>query len=322
MNETTSFTQVIKEEICNTFVDLEEDSLISLLSSFVRANGSLLFSNGRDALTLEAENAKVIRFIYEGLKKIFPDLAMSFSYRKMMNLNKATKYIIKIENSEEILNTLKIDFLNSKIDTELTNKDVKVKAYFAGLFLTGGSCNSPSSSNYHLEISFKNEDFAKAVLKLVNKIKVTEFNFKMIERRQQYVLYLKKSDQISMFLAYIEANNSCLEFENTRMNRDYSNNTNRLMLCDTYNYARTLESAKKQVEMIEFIDKKLGIKNIANESVRILCRLRLENPEATYLELANELGEELETTVSKSRINHYFRKIKEIAIRLHYDEEA
>ena len=105
------------------------------------------------------------------------------------------------------------------------------------------------------------------------------------------------------------------------MDRDLSNVTNRLINCDGYNYNKSITNAQKQIKMIDFIDVHLGIKNITNEKVRNLCYLRKEFPEYSYLELSNELSKVLEQKVSKSNINHLFRKINELAERLNYEDK-
>ena len=56
-----------------------------------------------------------------------------------------------------------------------------------------------------------------------------------------------------------------------------------------------------------------GIKNIENEKQRELCKLRLENEDASMQELANLLSEKLSKEVTKSNVAHLFRKLHEIA---------
>ena len=102
---------------------------------------------------------------------------------------------------------------------------------------------------------------------------------------------MKKSDLISDFLAFIEAQESCLKFEDVRVERDFSNINNRLINCDSYNYKKTIQNSNKQIEMINFIDAKLGIKNISNSKIKELCLLRIEYPEANNVDLAQFLGE-------------------------------
>lgn len=312
MSTEISFTQKIKEEL----IELATDDLKakSILSAFIRSSGSLNISGGETKLLLKTENNKVAKYIYSLIKQIFPEANVSFSYRIMMQFKKTTQYIININSSvDEILESLEIDYLDSKIPYNLTDKDIKIKGYLEGLFLNNGTCSSPISSNYHLEMYTNDEAFSEAILKLIRKIKDLEFNFKIIKRRNNYVVYLKRSDQISNFLAYLEANNSCLEFESVRIDRDNANSLNRLMNMDQYNFKKTITISEQQIKDIMQIDKSLGIKNIGNEKLRELCYLRLQNKEATFNELAELLSEKINKPVSKSNVNHLFIKIKEMA---------
>ncbi len=312
MSTEISFTQRIKEEL----IDLPYDEVKSksILSAFIRSSGSLNISNRDTKLLLKTENNKVAKYIYGLIKKEFPEANISFSYRIMMQFKKSTQYIININsNVDEILNALEINYLDNKIPYNLTDKEIKIKGYLEGLFLNNGTCSNPVSSNYHLEMYTNDESFSEAILKLIRKIKDLEFNFKIIKRRNNYVVYLKRSDQISNFLAYLEANNSCLEFESIRIDRDNANSLNRLMNMDSYNFKKTITISEQQIKDIMQIDKSLGIRNIGNEKIRELCYLRLDNKEATFSELAELLSEKINKPVSKSNINHLFIKIKEMA---------
>lgn len=312
MDNETSFTQKIKEELCEQDYDEQRDK--ALLSAFIRLSGFIVFGGQEFKLILKTENNKVAKYIYTLIKRYYPDLSLSFTYRRVMKFNKPTQYLINInDNNEELLKDLSIDFLDDKIPYNYTDKDNKVRGYFAGLFLCTGSCSNPISSNYHLEMYTNNEGFSNAILKLVKKIRDVDFGFKIIKRRNNYVVYLKRSDQISDFLAFINAYNSCLSFEDIRVNRDFANVSNRLINMDTYNFKKTIDKAEEQIKDINEIDRWLGIKNISNEKLRELCYLRKDNKEATYNDLANMLSKKLNITVSKSNVNHLFIKIKELA---------
>lgn len=311
--EIISFTQEIKEEICS-LIDLTTNQKKSILGAFIRTSGTLSIKNKKDILMLITENAKVAKFIYAIIKEMYTDIEISFSYRKSMKFYKATQYIINVNSGLlDIFKDLELNFLDDKIPYNLTNKEDKVKGYLEGLFLSCGTCNNPISSNYHLEFYVSEEALSKGILKLINKIKDVRFEFKTIKRRSNFVVYLKKSDEISSFLAYIDAFNSCLKFENVRMDRDFSNVTNRLMNCDAYNYKKSIEKAKEQIDDIELIDKNYGIKFLTNEKLALLCELRKKEPEATYQDLADMMSETLKVKVSKSNVNHLFIKLKQMA---------
>ena len=313
MEEIISFTNEIKNEITAN-INLDTEMKRSLLAAFIRVNGTIKFKNKNEYLILRTENAKVAKFIYSLIKDLYEDVVVSFSFRKTMKFYKATEYLVNIINGgTTIFSSLDINLLESKINQELINKEDKIRGFLMGLFLACGSCNSPKTSNYHFEFYVSDENLAKNILKIINKIKSSQFDFKLTKRRNNFVIYLKKSDQISGFLAFLDASTCCIKFEDVRVSRDYSNINNRLIICDQYNYKKSIDKANVQIEQIKLIDKHLGIDNIINEKVQLLCKLRLKDPEASYSDLSSMMSEELNVPVSKSNIGHLFRKIENMA---------
>ena len=313
MEEIISFTNEIKNEITAN-INLDTEMKRSLLAAFIRVNGTIKFKNKNEYLILRTENAKVAKFIYSLIKDLYEDVVVSFSFRKTMKFYKATEYLVNIINGgTTIFSSLDINLLESKINQELINKEDKIRGFLMGLFLACGSCNSPKTSNYHFEFYVSDENLAKNILKIINKIKSSQFDFKLTKRRNNFVIYLKKSDQISDFLAFLDASTCCIKFEDVRVSRDYSNINNRLIICDQYNYKKSIDKANVQIEQIKLIDKHLGIDNIINEKVQLLCKLRLKDPEASYADLSSMMSEELNIPVSKSNIGHLFRKIENMA---------
>lgn len=313
MEEIISFTNEIKNEITAN-INLDTELKRSLLAAFIRVNGTIKFKNKNEYLILRTENAKVAKFIYSLIKDLYEDVVVSFSFRKTMKFYKATEYLVNIINGgTTIFSSLDINLLESKINQELINKEDKIRGFLMGLFLACGSCNSPKTSNYHFEFYVSDENLAKNILKIINKIKSSQFDFKLTKRRNNFVIYLKKSDQISGFLAFLDASTCCIKFEDVRVSRDYSNINNRLIICDQYNYKKSIDKANVQIEQIKLIDKHLGIDNIINEKVQLLCKLRLKDPEASYADLSSMMSEELNIPVSKSNIGHLFRKIENMA---------
>ncbi len=313
MEEIISFTNEIKNEITAN-INLDTEMKRSLLAAFIRVNGTIKFKNKNEYLILRTENAKVAKFIYSLIKDLYEDVVVSFSFRKTMKFYKATEYLVNIINGgTTIFSSLDINLLESKINQELINKEDKIRGFLMGLFLACGSCNSPKTSNYHFEFYVSDENLAKNILKIINKIKSSQFDFKLTKRRNNFVIYLKKSDQISGFLAFLDASTCCIKFEDVRVSRDYSNINNRLIICDQYNYKKSIDKANVQIEQIKLIDKHLGIDNIINEKVQLLCKLRLKDPEASYADLSSMMSKELNVPVSKSNIGHLFRKIENMA---------
>ena len=320
MRNKNSFTSQVKEElVSNTYES--SDRLRALLSAYIRINGSLVFRHKKTLLQLNMENAKIGKFIYENINDIYhANAELIIKERKSFNQNKS--YMIEIsEDSETIMDDLEISFLEGKISKNIVKNDDTISGYLAGAFLAAGSVNSPVTSNYHLEIALNNENYAKWLAKLFAKYKNSNIEPKITHRRDEYVIYFKKSDQISNFLIMVGAVSSCLEFEDVRANRDLMNNANRLTNMDTANMKRTIETGSRQVEEIKLIDSKLGIDNLGNIKERELCHLRLANEAASLQELADLMSEKFKKNITKSNINHLFRSIHAFYERLNNDNQ-
>ena len=319
MRKEFSFTSQVKEELTqNEYTSLER--LRALLAAYIRINGSLVIRNKATRLTLKSENAKISKFLYTTINEIY-DAHAKLKMNAKSNLSKRTIYSIEIdEASDTILEDLEVSFLEGKISKNIVKNDDTISGYLAGAFLAAGSVNSPETSNYHLEISLNSENYAKWLSKLFAKYKNSNIEPKIIKRRDNFVIYFKKSDQISNFLIIIGAVSSCLEFEDVRANRDLVNNANRLTNMDTANMKKMLETGLRQIKEIELIDKKLGIKNISNEKAKLLCQLRKENESASLVDLASLMSEALDKPITKSNINHLFRYLHELYDKLNNDD--
>lgn len=317
-----SFSKIVKEEIINSDYS-NIDKLKALLSSYIRINGSLLFQNKDTKLLLKSENAKISRFIYESLSNFFPN-SFTLNFIKKHNFNKVI-YEIKMESKvEELLDFLDISFLEGKISKNVVYNEETISGYIAGAFLASGSINSPMTSNYHLEITVNSENYAKWICHLFLKIKNRSIEPKITKRRDKYIIYFKKSDQIANFLVFIGAIDSCLEFENIRVTRDITNNANRLQNGDAANMKKTYETALRQIQEIKWIDKVYGIENLENEKERKLCYLRLENETASLNDLAKMMTNEFANDgleITKGIVNHLFRTLHKRYLLGHPNED-
>ncbi len=309
-----SFAQQVKEEIVNANFSSEHKRAI--LAAFIKINGSISFAKGTSSLVMKTENADVAKFIYSSLVDIY-GLPPRFAFTKMMNFRRRTTYSIIVDNEAEyILGDLSINFLEGKIAKNIINTDDMIAGYLCGAFLASGSVNSPKSSNYHLEVALNEENYARWFTKLFTKYKGGQFSAKIVKRRNEYVVYLKKADQIVDFLIMIGATSSALKFEDIRIEREYQNIGNRLLNLDTANYKKTQDAAKSQIKDIKIIDKVIGIERIPNRKQKELAKLRLQNEDASLSELAKLLSLKLEKEVSRSNVMHTFNAIHKFAVQL------
>lgn len=313
MRPTFSFTQKVKEEIVTK--PFSEERLRSLLAAFIRINGRTEIEDGEKKLILKTENAKIAKFVYLTIQKIY-GLNVRFAYEKMMKFKKRIAYrIIFEEEVDYLLGDLEVSFSEGKIAKNIVYNDDMIGGYLAGGFLAAGSVNSPTSSNYHLEIALREERYARWFMKLIAKYRGGAFEPKTIKRREQTIIYLKKSDQIVDFLILMGATDHSLEFENIRIDREFINIGNRLINLDKANYTKTTSAAQNQLKDIAIVQKRLGIEYLNNEKLKLLCQIRLKHRDASLKELAILMSEQLDTEVSKSNVNHLFRELKVLAKR-------
>ena len=305
-----SFSSEVKEEIVRYELVSDREKK-SLLSSLAKINGTMSMHGNDIVLEIRSENAKIAKLLFVLVKDIY-NVEARILVAKKMKLKKNNVYLVQIKNASLILEDLEI-FRNNKLDNNPTKDLLKtsgdLRAYISGCFLASGSVNDPISKNYHLEVVTHSEKHADFLVKLISKF---ELNAKVIKRRNVYVVYLKKSEDISDFLRIVGANNCVMDFEEERINKDYWNSNNRLSICEVSNEVKTIQSANKQLEFIEKIyrNSKEYMLDIKDKQI---IEIRRENPESNLQEIADIYNEKYGTKMSKSGVNHRLRKIKEIA---------
>jgi len=300
-----SFSRQVKEEI--VFNEFDQCCKRALLIAILKINGNLSLTSQGMQLQLRTENAKIASKVHKLLKDLYqPNI--EFLVSKKMKLRKNNVYILRITKAKEILEDLQL--LTRTIPEEgILRKDCCARAYLAGAFLAGGSVNDPSTSNYHLEVSCQNHDLAIYIKDVMNRFSL---NAKYIERRNKDVIYIKSAETIGDFLRIVCAQKALMDFENQRIDRDFSNNINRWDNCVIANEMKTMQAGASQIADIEVIDA-YNAWGEFDEKTWVIAKIRKDNPDVSLAELANIYVEETGKSISKSGINHQLKKIKEKA---------
>ncbi len=307
-----SFSRTVKEEI--VFNDFDTSCEKALLCALIKITGTLSLSQSGLLLTMRTENAKIASKAHKILKGLYQPV-IEFKVSKKMKLKKNNVYTLRITKAREILDDLHLMeglTIQSFPDKRILTKDDDIRAYLAGVFLGCGSVNNPDTSNYHLEMSVNEKDYAQFIADLMNRY---ELNAKVIKRRNKYVVYLKSAEKIGDFLRAIGASQSVMSFEMTRIDRSMANTVNRWNNCDIANEMKAMSASKMQIEDIAYIMDKAGLE-ILDTKTREIAYLRLENPDLTLNELAEVYLVKTGHTISKSGLHHRFTKIKNEALKL------
>jgi len=305
-----SFTTTIKEEISR--IENARSESISELSGFLRNNGTCT-DNTIDLLT---ENATVAKRIYQLMKDIY-DVTCEIESRKNMNFSKNNLYLIMInEKVPFILRDLSITnekgiFLEEPNDY-IVGSEEETRAYLRGAFLSKGSINDPKTARYHLEFLIEEKEEANFISNLLNSF---ELNSKVLSREKGYMVYVKEAEKIGDFLRIISANQAVMYYEDIRIYRDHKNMTNRLNNCEQANMDKVVSNATKQIEEIEFLKENLGLE-LLDDKTKEVIEYRLKYPESSLLELSEIISYETGKPITKSGLNHRFRKIRELVNKM------
>ena len=163
-----------------------------------------------------------------------------------------------------------------------------------------GSINNPEKK-YHLECKAKD---INTTLKIVEIMKMNNISFKQRDK----IMYMKEGEEISKFLAFVEAAKSVLKFEEIRVERHMNNKVNRLVNCETANLNKVLNASVEQINAIKKL-KENGKFEKLDDSLKEIATLRMENPDMPLI----ELGKILANPIGKSGVNYRLKKIVKLA---------
>lgn len=305
-----SFTADIKQEIANQ--ELEDHCKRAQLAALIQLTSSLTISKGSYGLIIRSESPTTAKRTMFLLKELFA-VETSLQIIKKTNLKKNNVYTIEIsENGTDILAGLGLYSsrgIESHPSYEILMKNCCAASYLAGAFLAYGSCNDPHNPNYHLEISLHDIEYANYIVKLISRF---EIKAKIAKRRNRYVVYLKKADYVSDFLTLIRAFDARLRFEDERIIRDAKNSLSRIDNCEIANVEKIIRAGQKQINKIETI-KRSGKYDKLPEKLRNVAELRLDNSEASLLELCDLYQKKYGDVISKSGMKHRLNKIESYA---------
>lgn len=176
-------------------------------------------------------------------------------------------------------------------------------SFLRGAFLAGGSVTDPEK-NYHLEMSTSHFGVSREIQALMQECSLAP---KQTTRKSNYIIYFKQSEAIEDFLTAIGAPLAAMEIMNTKVEKTLRGSVNRRVNCDAANLDKAVEAAQNQIEAIRFLEQSGRLDSLPDK-LKEAARLRLEHPEDTLIQLA----EQCDPPITKSALNHRLRKLMEL----------
>ena len=309
-----SFTMNVKNEISS--YDGNRNENIAELSAIIR--NSAKYTDGE--IEIVTENSKVAKRVYLLIKDIYNVNASIIDRNNAFNRNRL--FVVTVNSKVDIIlkDLSVLDDSNNYIkmvSSYLIDSEEEKRAYLKGLFLSCGSVNDPKTSRYHLEFFVNEYDEASFVSGLLNEFNL---NSKFLKKDKKYMIYIKEAEKIGDFLRIINSPQAVMYYEDIRIYRDHKNMTNRLNNMEQANIEKTIMTCNDQINDINLILDKLGM-DFLDEKTQEAIKYRLKYPESSLQELSDIMSYEIDKPITKSGLNHRFRKIREMANKLRENGE-
>lgn len=300
-----SFASEVKKEILTN--NEINDELTAFVFGLLQGSSSVVLSSKGVKLQIKSPILNVIKKIAPVLKEQFK-IKVDIGYTdELIIKNQRRYYYLEIsEHALEIIEYYKILLTDEvNMENELIKTASSRAAFVRGLFATKGSINDPRKECYHLEIALKRYDVAFVVQQILGE-KGIDAN--IVTRRGSYVVYIKRSEWISEFLAFIGASSGVFYFEDYRIYRDTANMANRMANCDIANERKCLENCNKHLDAIDYIRERKMFEKMPIR-LQTIAKLREEYPESSLDELSFYSENIFGKKMSKSGISHCLKDL-------------
>ena len=288
-----TFSAKVKDEITSHLLNELENRNLFLGYLFINAE------TVGDKLYLSLENSNTAQKLFKTIKYCYHK-EVKTTVRTIKKFKAKRYFIFELTDTEGLF--------EEELDNITFADEESIVSFLKGVFLAAGSLNDPKKSGYHLEMTFQEEDKAKKILAILQDL---NYNFKLLKREKNYMLYLKSGEEISDFLKLLGAVNALFYFEDIRIYRDHANMVNRLNNCEQANLEKSLSTSDKQLSRIKYI-KENDYMSLLDDKTKLVAEYRLKYPEESFQTLADIISKEVDKKVSKSYVNHHFRKINEV----------
>ncbi len=288
-----SYTHKVKEEVLEKAPISDKEKLFEIYGVL---DSKKAISNKEIVLNLENEH--IVDRVYRYIKDL-SDLKIFTKVSISKKLGEHKVYTIQIPNQKGYR-----DFVESMTSIPLSKilkSSERKKGYVRGVFLSSGYIKDPDNE-YALDFFIDNKQCANKVFEIFSTDEKRVF---ITKKRSKSLVYFRNSEDIMDVLVLIGAIQNFFRYEEVIMVKDLKNKTIREMNWEVANETKTLNTGQKQIKMINYIGKHLGLNNLT-PVLEEVAMLRLLNPESSLSELADMVG------ITKSGIRNRFRRIEKL----------
>ena len=306
-----SFASYCKDE-ASMIKGLPKHCQMAELEALVRLNSEIVLRGGKIMLTFSTSNSHVASCFMKMVKELY-NVKTTLLTKEIERFDKRQVYEVSIEDEADVL-VKEMDLFNdvSKNHIKYEENECCKKSYLRGAFLARGSVNDPAKSAYHLEIATRSNDEAIYIQHLMNTF---DLNAKMSKRRNDLIIYVKEVSKIADFLRIIGISQMVFKFEEIQVQREFKNDLNRKVNSEIANEIKTMSAAKAQLLNIQYLEYNYPLEKM-DPKILLIMKVRKEKPGASFKELIDILNNDYDEKITKSGLNHRFRKIKEMVDEL------
>lgn len=305
MNNKITFSESVKREVSN--LEFDKKCAFYILFSIFQSNKEFVISSNSNHYVISTQYNFIVRLI----KKLFTiiDTSINFEIKtsNIKTIKNKKKFILEFYDCESIDKLFNNFMINETLDEN------SKRSIILGAFLISGSIYFSSvKSNYHFEIRSTNLEYLEYIAQIMNNFSLSG---KIIQYRNSYKLYIKKSESISDILKLFGTTDTLYEFEDFRIQKDFSNSLQRMNNLDISNINKTIVASNNQIKWIQTIINKYAFDQL-DERAKIFCKTRMKNPEESLSSISNIIKETYDVDISRTSLNHIVRRIELIYKKL------
>ncbi len=309
-----SFSTYCKDEASKIKLEYGHCKM-ALLEALLRENSEIIRRNNRFIISFETTVTMATTLFCTLIKELYHK-ELSIITKETNRFGKQKSFIVEVDDAGMIIDDLGLLYAESPNHKDYESRECCIKSYLRGSFIARGFVNDPTKSDYHLEISLSDDTESIYVLRLINNF---DLNAKLIKRRNNFVIYIKEVEKIKDFLRIIGITNMVFKFEEVQIQREFTNDLNRKVNSEIANEMKTLSASRQQLAYIQYLEYNYPLEKM-DPKILLIMKVRKENPEASFKELIEILNNDYQEPITKSGLNHRFRKIKELAEEMKHNK--